>query len=159
MPAEMFEASPCGTERTTHLSDRAIAELADHQHGRVALWQLRELGLSASGVRSRIARGRLHPVRRGVYAVGHRVATPKSHWMAAVLACGRDAALSHQSAGALAEIRRSASALIDVVVPSQAGRKLDGIRVHVGHPIPAEVTVMTGSPARPSPAPCSTSPR
>ena len=41
---------------------------------------------------------------RGVYAVGWPRLTPKRRWMAAVLACGDGAVLSHRSAAALWEI-------------------------------------------------------
>jgi predicted transcriptional regulator of viral defense system len=47
-----------------------IATLADRQHGVVALRQLRKLGLSARAVQYRAARGQLHRIHRGVYAVG-----------------------------------------------------------------------------------------
>jgi very-short-patch-repair endonuclease len=43
----------------------------------------------------------LHRIHRGVYAVGHTRLTVRARWMAAVLACGTDAALSHQDAAAL----------------------------------------------------------
>jgi very-short-patch-repair endonuclease len=124
-----------------------VAELAGRQHGRVALWQLRELGLGSSGVRNRVAAGRLHPVHRGVYAVGRTTQTGKSNWMAAVLACGTGAVLSHRSAAALFGIRRSASATVDVTTPSQAGRKRDGIRVHDGRRLTrVEITRYDGIP-------------
>jgi hypothetical protein len=44
--------------------------------------------------------GHLHPIHRGVYAVGHRALTRESEWSAAVLAGGLDASLSHDNAGA-----------------------------------------------------------
>src|SRR3954454_25412225 len=78
--------------------DLALARLAARQHGVVALVQLLELGLSASAVRKRVAAGRLLRVHRGVYAVGHRLLTTEGHWMAAVLACGKQAVLSYHSA-------------------------------------------------------------
>ena len=68
--------------------DFEMAELAGRQHGRVAAWQLYPLGFSKTMISDRSAAGRLHRVFPGVYAVGHRVATLKARWMAAVLACG-----------------------------------------------------------------------
>ena len=50
-------------------------------------------------------RGRLHRIHRGVYAVGHPVLTVDGRRMAAVLAAGPGAVLSHASAAALWEIR------------------------------------------------------
>jgi predicted transcriptional regulator of viral defense system len=78
-----------------------IARLAESQHGVVVRPQLRQLGLSEGEVERRISRGYLIPVHRGVYAVGHRPTTQQARWMAAVLACGDDAVLSHWSAAQL----------------------------------------------------------
>src|SRR3954471_486081 len=96
--------------------DVPLAELAQRQHGVVTLSQLRSLGLTASGVRDRAARGRLHRVHRGVYSVGHPLLTGGGRRMAAVLACGPDAVLSHRSAAALWGLRRDSRARIDVSV-------------------------------------------
>jgi Transcriptional regulator, AbiEi antitoxin/Protein of unknown function (DUF559) len=81
--------------------DRLIAEVAERQHGLVARRQLREHGIGRGSIDGRIERGQLHAVHRGVYAVGHRVLSRKARWMAAVLACGSNSALSHRSAGEL----------------------------------------------------------
>jgi predicted transcriptional regulator of viral defense system len=81
--------------------DGAIARLAERQHGVVARAQLLEIGLGGAAIDKRAARGRLHRLHRGVYAVGHPVLTARGRWMAAVLACGPGAVLSHLSAAAL----------------------------------------------------------
>lgn len=86
--------------RTVEL-DQAAAAIAGRQHGMVARWQLLELGWSRDVIKRRIARGALHPLHRGVYAYGHRAITVESRWMAATLAFGPDAVLSHRSAGQL----------------------------------------------------------
>jgi very-short-patch-repair endonuclease len=78
-----------------------MAGLAGRQHGVVGRWQVRGLGMSPAQVKSRIGRGSLHVIHRGVYAVGHRSLTVEGRWMAAVLAFGPDAVLSHRSAGHL----------------------------------------------------------
>lgn len=78
-----------------------IAELAGEQHGVVGRSQLRRLGLSEGEVERRIRRGYLIRVHQGVYAVEHRLLTQRGHWMAAVLACGEKAVLSHWSAARL----------------------------------------------------------
>src|SRR5215211_7603578 len=82
-------------------TDRLIVALAATQHGVVALEQLIALGLSRRAIRWRISSGRLHPIHRGVYAVGRPDVTIKGKWMAAVFACGDGAVLSHQSAATL----------------------------------------------------------
>ena len=80
---------------------------------------------------ARAAAGRLHRIHQGVYAVGHPVLTVNGRRMAAVLAAGPGAVLSHASAAALWEIRRSAAARIDVSVRTRGGRaKRPGLRIH-----------------------------
>jgi very-short-patch-repair endonuclease len=111
--------------------DRAIAALAARQHGVVATRQLAALGLSRNAVAARAAAGRLHRIHRGVYAVGHPVLPRYGRWMAAVLAAGPGAALSHASAAALWEMRASNATSTDVSVPRASGRaKRPGLRLH-----------------------------
>jgi predicted transcriptional regulator of viral defense system len=97
----------------------------------VSLRQLRVLGLTDAAVRQWVARGRLHRLHRGVYAVGHEVVPLKGHWLAAVMACGSHAALSHRSAAALWDLRADGRSAIDVTAyPLQGGRKRRGIDAH-----------------------------
>jgi very-short-patch-repair endonuclease/predicted transcriptional regulator of viral defense system len=127
--------------------DEVIAALAARQHGVVATSQLVTLGLSRRAVSHRAGRGRLHRVHRGVYAVGHRALSRDGHRMAAVLAAGPGAALSHAAAGALWELRPSAATRIDVSVPTAGGRAHGAIRIHrVPGLMPAEVTTVRGIP-------------
>ena len=80
-------------------------------------------------------------VHRGVYAVGHSVLTRHGRWMAAVLAGGPGAVLSHASAAALWEIRYSASEYIDVTVRRSGREKRAGLRIHRPRTLqPDEVT-------------------
>src|SRR5919197_3640773 len=90
--------------------------LAKRQHGVVTRAQLLELGFSGQSIKHRVANGRLHPVWRGVYAVGRPQLTRHGRWMAAVLSCGPGAALSHGDAGALFEIRPPSRRPIEVSV-------------------------------------------
>jgi very-short-patch-repair endonuclease len=92
--------------------------------------QLLGLGLGPEAIRHRLRTGRLHPVMRGVYAVGRPAVDSRGRWMAAVLACGPHALLSHHSAAALMSIRPEAPGPIDVVVPGHVVRRRPGIRVH-----------------------------
>jgi very-short-patch-repair endonuclease len=91
--------------------------------------QLLAHGLTASAIKQRIARGRLYPVRRGIYAVGRPELTRYGRWMAAVLSCAPDAALSHRSAGALWEITREGAA-IDISLPASANSRARDLAVH-----------------------------
>src|SRR4051794_18289572 len=126
--------------------DAAIAALANRQHGVIALYQLVPLGLTKSAVAERVRRGRLHPVHRGVYAVGHALLTLKARWMAAVLACGEGAVLSHRSAAELLGLLKgSVWRAADVTTPTRAGRKRAGIDVHAGQTA-TDATTVDGIP-------------
>jgi hypothetical protein len=81
--------------------EQLISDLASVQHGVVARRQLLDGGLSVGQIRSRLSHGMLMPVHSGVYAVGHLALTSRSRWMAAVLAGGDQAYLSHLSAANL----------------------------------------------------------
>lgn len=91
--------------------------------------QLRTLGYRPDEIDRRVRRGRLHRVRRGVYAVGRPALTQHGTWLAAVLCCGPHAALSHGSAAALWMIRRTSGPL-EVSVPRYVLRRHAGIVVH-----------------------------
>jgi len=93
-----------------HPLEWRIGELALTQNGVIALWQLLELGLTASAVRKRVAAGRLRRLHAGVYAAGHAPLSLDGRYMAAVLACGLDAALSHRSAAHKCGMRPSSRA-------------------------------------------------
>jgi very-short-patch-repair endonuclease/predicted transcriptional regulator of viral defense system len=114
-------------------SQRRNAELwalAKRQHGVVAHRQLLTLGFSTHAIKHRMARGRLHPIRRGVYAVGRPELTRLGEWMAAVLSCGPEAVLSHESAAALWRIRSDRTGTVDISVPANVDRRHRDIRIH-----------------------------
>src|ERR1700710_1645608 len=83
-----------------------VARWAAEQHGVVTLAQLRACGLDRGAVLRRTRAGTLHPVHRGVYAVGHSAITLTGRFVAAVLAGGDRAALSHFACGAYWEFMR-----------------------------------------------------
>ena len=105
--------------------------MAGRQYGVVSRVQLYQLGFDNPAVERRIAGGRLHRLHRAVYAVGHTIVPPRGRWLAAVLACGEGAVLSHRSAAAHWGLRSSAAARIDVTVPRTSGvRSTAAIVVH-----------------------------
>jgi very-short-patch-repair endonuclease/predicted transcriptional regulator of viral defense system len=114
---------------TTNAAARSAAawNLARRQHGVITRRDLIALGFSSSAIRHRLATGRLHRVRRGVYAVGRRELKSEGWWMATVLASGDDAVLSHGSAAALWGIGAE-SRLIEISVRHRNWSRLPGVR-------------------------------
>jgi predicted transcriptional regulator of viral defense system len=111
--------------------DAQLAAIVASQHGVADLPQIVELGLSASGVRKRAKAGRLHRVHRGVYSlVPPALLSWRGRFLAAVLACGPQALLSHRSAAALHDLHATDRDQIDVTVPGRTKRIHDGIDVH-----------------------------
>src|SRR5438128_1539841 len=132
-------------KRANRDSDRLIADLAARQHGVITLAQLLWAGLSVDAVKRRVAAGRLHRLHRGVYAVGHRAISHQGRWLAAVMACGPEAALSHYDAAYLSALLPSPAKLgpVHVTVPGSGGRRRrEGVIVHRSRTItPADVVV------------------
>jgi very-short-patch-repair endonuclease len=97
----------------------------------IAFAQLLALGFSASQIHKWVASGRLYRVHRGVYSIAPpELLTRKGRYMAAVLACGPAAALSHRSAADLHELRATDRSKIDVIVPGEHKRIVQGADVH-----------------------------
>jgi very-short-patch-repair endonuclease len=122
-----------------------LANLAERQYGVVGRRQLLEVGWSDGSIEKRVRSGRLHPLYAGVYRVGHGLIKREGRWMAAVLASGPDAVLSHWSAAALWGIRPSSRTVIDVTEPVKS-RSWDGIRRHHKALPHDEITVKEGIP-------------
>lgn len=132
------EGARTGSWRLTHpvgekpaKTDRLIAGIAGNQHGVLSSAQLRAAGLGDNAISKRAKAGRLHRLHRGVYAVGHTRLTFEGKCLAAALACGEDAVVSHRSAAALWGLLSPARGSIDVTVPGDGGReKRSGIGIH-----------------------------
>jgi len=108
-----------------------LARIAARQFGVLSVRQLRAAGFDKHAVRSRVRAGRLHPVHREVYAVGHPGISREGRWLAAVLASGDGAVLSHAAAAAHWGLLRPMTGPVDVSVPTQAGRRgRAGVRLH-----------------------------
>ncbi len=138
--------------------DRVVAAFAARQHGAVSRAQLRAAGVSEDAIKHRLAHGRLTPLHRGVYRLGE-THTRLTSLMAATLACGPTAVLSHHSAAALLNIRKPTPGPIHVTVTSGHARKRKGLVVHRARLRRDELTTIKGgSRRRPPPERCSTSP-
>jgi very-short-patch-repair endonuclease len=134
-------------------ADAVIARIAADQHGVVTLAQLIAAGLKQSAIARRVRMGLLHRVFRGVYAVGHAGLSTEGGWMAAVLACGDGAVLSHRSGAYLWRMLEPRGGPIDVTIPSSSGRKRrKGIRLHRSPSMPNDATTRQDGIAVTTPA-------
>ena len=109
---------------------RVLARVATRQHGVVSRAQVLALGVTSSYIARLVVGGRLHQVHHGVYAVGHPRITREGRWMAAVLAGGAEAVLSHLSAALLWELIDRDVSSIHVLVPGRGSRRRPGIVIH-----------------------------
>lgn len=130
----------------TERSKRAW-ELAERQHGVVTRQQLLALGFGKRAIEHRVERRRLHLIAHGVYAVGWPGMTPTRRWMAAVLACGEGALLSHRSAAALWAIGSERQGVIDISVTRRCELRRPGLHVR-GRPTlpPGDIVIRDGIP-------------
>ena len=121
---ERYVARVVGAAR----GDAAAGRLASRQFGVVATRQLHLAGLSPWQVSRRIG-SLLHPVHRGVHRVGHTAPVPGGAEMAAVLAAGPTAALSHASGARWRDLVQKQPLRIHVTVTRQS-RSRPGITIH-----------------------------
>jgi very-short-patch-repair endonuclease len=135
------------TPQISEWQSREAWRLARRQHGVLTRRDLLHLGFSAEAIKHRVRVGRLHPIVRGVYAVGRRQLSGEGRWMAAVLASGPEAALSHRSAAALWGFAKEHPDYIDVSVRRASETRLSGIRCHRRPTLPtSEVTTRRNIP-------------
>jgi very-short-patch-repair endonuclease len=118
-----------GTQSPTH-RDQVVGGFADRQHGVVSREQLLAAGQTPRVIRRAVEAGRLRLVFRGVYAVGHVALRREGWWMAALLACGEGAALSHRTAATVWGLTTGPTLPIDVTTSTDHGRKHRQITTH-----------------------------
>ncbi len=133
--------------------DLRVARLAAMQWGVVSARELRECGIQGNAVTARVHRGWLHPIHRGVYAVGHDNPPLEGRFLAAVKACGEGTVLSHFAAAAHLGLVRWDGRAIEVTVTTSHARVHRGIRVHrtaqlMSSDIGRHERIPTTSPAR-----------
>ena len=97
----------------------------------VVRWQLLEAGVTVGAIDYALHTGRLRQVHRGVYMIGGAAVCIEARWIAAVLAYGPGAVLSHRDAAALWRLlfppRRK---MVDVTTPRRSRNGYDGIDLH-----------------------------
>ncbi|MBS1679931.1 MAG: type IV toxin-antitoxin system AbiEi family antitoxin domain-containing protein [Actinobacteria bacterium] len=121
--------------------DAAAWALVREQHGVVTRRQLMALGYTRREIEQRLHNGRLHHISHGVYAVGRRELAPHGHWMAAVLACGTGAALSHRSAAELWGIGYEERGRVDVSIRRKSKIRRKGIKVRARPSLDSQAVV------------------
>lgn len=131
---------------------RSVAALAARQRGLITRGQLLDAGMSARSIARRVTSGRLHSLHRGVYLVGHAVPPPLALELAALLACGPTAALSHRTAGVLYRVFPSWTGPVEVTIPDRRCRQRPRLRPYAKALLEKEVTIRHGlrltTPAR-----------
>ena len=128
----------------SHGLDRAIFELARRQHGVFGRAQAVQLGLSAEAIDHRVRAGRLQLVRRAVYGLGP-LQSKLAHWMAAALAGGPGAVVSHRSAAELWGLISGFTAPIHITA-SSGRRRRKGLQFHRPQCLDDERTEVDGIP-------------
>jgi very-short-patch-repair endonuclease len=128
--------------------DRLIGDLAGRQYGVVSRSQLLSMGIGAGSIQTRLRQHYLHRLHRGVYAVGHLAPVPLAREMAALLACGHGAVVSHRSAAVVWHLLPASDDVeIDVTVPATGRGRRPGLRIHRSRRLsPQDVRHLRGLP-------------
>jgi very-short-patch-repair endonuclease len=124
--------------------ETSLSQLASLQHGVVTRGDLASLGFGRRQIERRAADGRLVRVHRGVYAVGHAALSREGRWMAAVVACGERAVLSHRSAAVCWGCADREDLVPHVTAPHRL--RPAGVVAHRGRLAPADMTMRDGIP-------------
>jgi hypothetical protein len=117
-----------------------VGTTADRQHGVISRNQMRQFGFKDGAISHAVTTARLHRVFHGAYALGNRRVTERGRLMAATLACGEGAVVSHRSVAALLDLLDKGPVVIDVIAPPSRGRGIDGIYLHRVRPPRLEET-------------------
>jgi putative AbiEi antitoxin of type IV toxin-antitoxin system len=140
---------PLGAKRRTGVDDGRscdvlLARLATHQSGVVGRAQLEAIGFRRNEIAHRVRTGRLIRIHQGVYAVGHEDVSPRGRMVAALLAAGPGAALSHRTAAHLWMLVPSMPQLAEVTLTNRRPRQRRGLTIH--HAKQTKITIHQGLP-------------
>ncbi len=124
-----------------------VAAIAEAQLGVISRQQLRDQGLSDTGIAEGVARGSLHPIFHSVFGVGHGPLSVHARLLAATIACGNGSVVSHGTAAWLLGLRDWQPLDVNVIAPVERGRKIRGVRRRfVPPPSAGEIEVRAGVP-------------
>ncbi len=130
-------------------SDRRLALRARRKGGVFTRREAIEAGVAPSTLDDRVANGRYRRLQRGVYAVAGSPDTLQSRYLAAVLALGREAVLSHTSAAHHWALAGCAQAdRIHVTTLGRRAEGLVGVTVHRTRCLPTSCRPRVGCPRR-----------
>jgi predicted transcriptional regulator of viral defense system len=147
MASQWFESRDIRDKRTIGEAREArIAGIAARHHQLIRLQDLIQLGYTRDAVGRRVRTGRLYRIHRGVFALHPPPYAPPQRRLAAVYACGVGSAVSHLHAAAALTLVDDPPLPIDVTVPGQRGRKLDGVHTHRVPLLPRDRTGVDGVP-------------
>jgi very-short-patch-repair endonuclease len=139
------EKTVAGRQILSAPPEARLARIAANQHGVVSRRQLLAVGFDDAAIRRRVARGSLYRLYAGVYAVGHPRLTREGRWMAAVVACGQGASLSHFDAAVLWSFYHRTGGRVHIT--TRWHRHIDGLIVHRTRRLDAdEVSTKDGIP-------------
>ncbi len=116
--------------RRDNSPDEAIAVVAARLGGVIDRAQLAVLGVERGAVEHRIRVGRLRPLYRGVYAVGHDAVSPRGRLVAGLLAAGPGAALSHRTAARLWKLTLFMPQFVEITTTNRSRRSRNGLILH-----------------------------
>jgi hypothetical protein len=125
--------------------DARVAKRAAAQWGVVHYDELLACGLSPDAIRTRVSRGILHPLYRAVFAWGHHNIATEGRFLAAVMACGIHAVLSHFSAAVLHALVTWDGRPFEITAPSK--HRHPRIKAHRSQNI--ERVIVKGIPVTP----------
>lgn len=106
--------------------------------------QLLRAGVDSDRIKRWLADGRLRRVHQGVYALGHTAPSTLGDYIAAVLAGGDDAALSHRPAAYVGRLIHGAAPPPEITIPPSDCRRRPGIRIHRSALHPRDVFEVDG---------------
>jgi very-short-patch-repair endonuclease len=149
LPVPLDVLRPIAGQRRADLAGRRKldvlrARLAARQDGVVGRAQLIAIGYTGDEIDYDIACARLIRIHRGTYAVGHTAISDRGRIVAALIAAGPGAAVSHGTAAYVYTLIPSMPPFVHVTFTDRVPRKRRGIQVHQANRL--DTTIHHGLP-------------